>query len=307
MKLLQLSPVELRQQLAGDGVWLRTGPFSLKLQSRIPCVAEGLAKLYGQFEVRNPHEAFADFHVAINPPSQLRRWVRPLVEFSFDGVQPFKPMPHDQAFPMLESGLNWCISTQAHHYLILQAAAVEKNGLAAILLAPPGAGKSTLTAGLVHAGWRLLSDELTLIDRKTGLIQALPRPISLRNQSIEVIRQFAPDTPITRASRDTIKGTIAHMCPPRESVRCQHETARPGWLISPRWVADAPATLTPGSPAQALKRLTHNASNCSQLGADGFRVCTALVDQTACYDFQYSQLHDAIAAFNHLADGAQSD
>jgi hypothetical protein len=116
MKLLQLPPSELRQQLAGAGVWLRTGPFSLKLQSRIPCVAEGLDRLYGQFEVRNPHEAFADFHVSINPPSKLRRWLRPQVEFSYDGVQPFKPLPLNEAFPMLESGLNWCISTQAHHY-----------------------------------------------------------------------------------------------------------------------------------------------------------------------------------------------
>lgn len=305
MKLLQLSPVELRQQLAGAGVWLRTGPFSLKLQSRIPAVADGLAKLYGQFEVRNPHEAFSDFHVAINPPGRLRRWVRPQVEFSFDGVRPFNPLPLDQAFPMLESGLNWCISTQAHHYLILHAAAIEKNGRAAILLAPPGSGKSTLTAGLVHAGWRLLSDELTLIDRKTGLIQALPRPISLKNQSIDVIHQLVPDTPLSRAPRDTIKGSIAYMRPPRESVRCQHETARPGWVISPQWVAGAPTTLTPRSPAQTFMLLTQNASNYSQLGADGFRVGTTLVDQTACYDFQYSQLHDAIAAFDRLADSAR--
>lgn len=304
MKLLQLSPVELRQQLAGAGVWLRTGPFSLKLQSRIPSVAEGLAKLYGQFEVRNPHEAFADFHVAINPPNRLRRWVRPQVEFSFDGVQPFKPLPLNQAFQLLESGLNWCFSTQAHHYLILHAAAVEKNGLAAILLAPHGSGKSTLTAGLVHAGWRLLSDELTLIDRKTGLIQALPRPISLKNQSIDVIHQFAPDTPITHASRDATKDSIAYIRPPRESVRCQHETARPGWVIFPQWVADAPITLTQRSKAQAFMLLTQNASNYNQLGADGFRVGTTLVDQTACYDFQYSQLPDAIIAFDRLADSA---
>lgn len=204
MKLLQLPPAELRRQLAGTGVWLRTGPFSLKVQSRIPHVAEGLAELYGQFEVRSAHEAFADFHVSVNPPASLRRWLRPQVAFSFDGMRPFKPLPRDQAFPMLEWGLNWCVSTQAHHFLIIHAAVVEKNGLAAILPAPPGSGKSTLTAGLVLSGWRLLSDELTLINRKTGLIQPLPRPVSLKNQSIEVIRQFDPEAYINRASHDTI-------------------------------------------------------------------------------------------------------
>lgn len=301
MKLLQLSPAELRRQLAGGGVWIRTGPFSLKLQSRFPLVAEGLAELYGQFEVRSAHEAFADFHVSVNPPASLRRWVRPQAAFSFDGTQPFKPLPRDQAFPMLEWGLNWCVSTQAHQYLIIHAAVVEKNGLAAILPAPPGSGKSTLTAGLVLSGWRLLSDELTLIDRKTGLIQPLPRPVSLKNQSIDVIRQFSPDAFINRASHDTIKGTVAHMRPPRDSVMRQHETARPGWVIFPKWEAGAPATLTPRSKAQTFMFLAQNAFNYSHLGAYGFRVGTALIDQTACYDFSYSALSEAIAMFDQLA------
>ena len=301
MKLLQLPSAELRRQLAGAGVWLRTGPFSIKLQSRIPFVAEGLAKLYGQFEVRSVHEAFADFHVAVNP---LRRWLRPQVSFSFDGMQPFKPLPREQAYPLLERGLNWCVSTQAHHYLIIQAAAVEKNGLAAILPGPPGSGKSTLAAALVLSGWRLLSDELTLIDRKTGLLQPLPRPVSLKNQSIDVIRQFAPDVYINPASHDTIKGTVAHMRPPRDSVMRQHEMARPGWVIFPKWIAGAPTSLTPRSQAQTFMFLAQNAFNYSHLGADGFRVGTSLIDQTACYDFHYSQLPEAIAAFDRLADSA---
>jgi HprK-related kinase A len=305
MKLLQLPPSELRRQLAGAGVWLRTGPFSLKVQSGIASVAEGLAELYGQFEVRSPHEAFADFHVSVNTPASLRRWLRPQAAFSFDGMQPFKPLPRDQAFPMLEWGLNWCVSTQAHQYLIIHAAVVEKNGSAAILPAPPGSGKSTLTAGLVLSGWRLLSDELTLIDRKTGLIQPLPRPVSLKNQSIDVIRHFAPGTYINRASHDTVKGTVAHMRPPKESVRRQHEPARPGWVIFPKWEAGASTTLTPRSQAQTFMFLAQNAFNYSHLGEDGFRVASALIDQTACYDFRYSQLHEAVAAFDRLADSAR--
>ena len=302
MKLLQLPRPELRRQLAGAGIWLRTGPFSPRLRSHIPAVAEGLAELYGQFEVRSAHGTFADFHVSVNPPANLRRWLRPQAAFSFDGMQPFKPLPRDQAFPMLEWGLNWCVSTQAHQYLIIHAAVVEKNGLAAILPAPPGSGKSTLAAGLVLSGWRLLSDELTLIDRRTGLIQPLPRPVSLKNKSIDVIRQFAPDAYINRPSHDTVKGTVAHMRPPRDSVRRQHETARPGWVIFPRWEAGAAATLTPRSQAQTFMFLAQNAFNYSHLGADGFRVGTALIDQTDCYDFHYSALNEAIATFDRLAE-----
>lgn len=304
MKLLQLSSTSLRKQLAGHGIWLRTGPFSLRIQSRLPGVAEGLLELYGQFEVRDPQLAFADFHVEINSPGFLRRWFRPQVNFSFDGELPFKPLPLAQAYPMLEWGLNWCISMHAHQYLIIHAGVVEKNGFAAILPAPPGSGKSTLTAGLVLSGWRLLSDELTLIDRKTGWIQPIPRPVSLKNNSIPVIREFSAAAFINRASHDTAKGTVAHMRPPLESVRRQHESARPGWVIFPKWSADSHTSLTPRSKAQTFMFLAQNAFNYSHLGADGFRVGTRLIEQTECYDFRYSQLDQAVMAFNQLADAA---
>lgn len=301
MKLLQLSPGDLRRQLTGPGVWIRTGPFSLRVRSDAPSVGEGLAQLYGQFEVRSSREAFADFHVSVETSTGLRRWIRPQARFSFDGVQPFKPLPRDQAFPMLEWGLNWCVSTQAHQFLIIHAAVVEKNGLAAILPAPPGSGKSTLAAALVLSGWRLLSDELTLIDRKSGLIQPLPRPVSLKNQSIEVIRQFDIGAFINRASHDTIKGTVAHMRPPRDSVMRQHEPAQPRWVIFPKWEVGASTRLTPRSQAQTFMFLAQNAFNYSHLGADGFRVGTSLIDQCHCFDFRYSKLDEAIATFDHLS------
>lgn len=302
MKLLQLSPTELQDRLRDSGIWLRTGPFSLRIRSRVPSVAEGLADLYGQFEVRHPRETFADFHVSVDAPTALRRWVRPQVDFSFDGNLPFKPLPYDQAYPMLEWGLNWCVSTHAHQYLIIHAAVVEKNGGAAILPAPPGSGKSTLTAALVLSGWRLLSDELALIDRESGLIHPLPRPVSLKNQSIPLIRSFSAEAFINRPSHDTAKGTVAHMRPPKESVRRQHEPARPAWVIFPKWAAGAATSLTPRSAAQTFMFLAQNAFNYSHLGADGFRVGTRLIDQVACYDFAYSQLDEAIRVFDRLAD-----
>jgi HprK-related kinase A len=302
MKLHQLQPGELQEHLRDAGVWLRTGPFSLRIRSRVPSVAEGLAELYGQFEVRHPREAFADFHVSVDAPNPLRRWVRPQVDFSFDGHLPFKPLPYGQAYPMLEWGLNWCVSMHAHQYLIVHAAVVEKNGGAAILPAPPGSGKSTLTAALVLSGWRLLSDELALIDRRSGLIHPLPRPVSLKNQSIPLIRAFSAEAFINRPSHDTAKGTVAHMRPPKESVRRQHEPAQPAWVIFPRWRAEAATSLMPRSAAQTFMFLAQNAFNYSHLGADGFRVGTRLIDQVACYDFAYSQLDEAVLAFDRLAD-----
>lgn len=303
MRLLQLPPAELRRQLAGAGVWLRTGPFSLKVQSRIPAIAEGLARLYGQFEVRAAYEASADFHVSVNSPRGLRGWVRPQAAFSFGDCQPFEAVPRKQAFPMLERGLDWCVSTQAHPFLVFDAAAVEKNGLAAVLPATPGSGRSTLAAALALSGWRLLSEKFTLIDPRTGMIRPLPRPVRVNHHSIDLIRGIAPDAYMDRPSPGP-EGTIAHLRPPRDSVLRQHESARPGWVIFPRWSADTDTRLVPRSRAKSFIALAQGAFNLRQLGVDGFRVGTALIDQSACYDLYYGRVSDAVAAFDRLASTA---
>ncbi|OYW24349.1 MAG: HprK-related kinase A, partial [Hydrogenophilales bacterium 12-63-5] len=48
--------------------------------------------------------------------------------------------------------------------------------------------------------------------------------------------------------------------------------------------------------------LAQNAFNYSHLGAEGFRVGTALIERVGCYDFEYSQLEEAVAAFDRLAE-----
>jgi len=59
--------------------------------------------------------------------------------------------------------------------------------------------------------------------------------------------------------------------------------------------------LTPRSRALTFMFLAQNAFNYSHLGADGFRVGTRLIDQVDCYDFRYSRLDEAVAAFDQLA------
>lgn len=281
------------------GLTIQTGPFICNIVSSIDSVAEGMHLLYGDFPLLE-EAGFADFHVRVERPRNLRRWFRPQVLFHSDNHIPFTPLALDHALPMLEWGLNWCISSYSNQYLILHAAVIEKGGRAVIMPAPPGSGKSTLCAGLVNRGWRLLSDEMTLVSRKTGAIIPVPRPVSLKNRSIEVIRQYAPEVVISRASHDTAKGTVAHMKPPHSSLENAHVPARPAWIIFPRYVADAPPALVSRSKAQTFIEVAENAFNYSLLGAEGFRVLGELVDGCDCYRFSYSNLDDALEVFNAL-------
>ena len=191
----EISPAEIRHRLGAfgaeashradrrrDPVRVSRGPFG-----------HGTA-LRGARRSRPTHE-FADFHVvgaARDPVAALdpAHGDVPIREHA----RHFNPLPAEQAFPLLEWGLNWCVATQCHQYLILHAAVLERGGRALIMPAPPGSGKSTLCAALVARGWRLFSDELALIEIGGGQIVPLPRPISLKNESIDrIISGFWPE------------------------------------------------------------------------------------------------------------------
>jgi HprK-related kinase A len=295
-----LSDRELERTLAGPGIRLRTGPFVSRIQSRLPAVVRGIGLHYAEYPTEDD-ESFADFRVRVGRPPNVRRWLRPQAQFFVDGNLPFAPLPLDQAFPMLEWGLNWCVSAHCHQYLIFHSAVVERSGRALILPAPPGTGKSTLCAGLVNRGWRLMSDELTLIDMASCSVVPLPRPVSLKNASIEVIRAFAPGVAIGPTVHDTTKGSVAHMRAPTDSVHRALETARPGWIVLPRYQAGVAAKLTSLSKARALMQLADNAFNYSFHGRRGFEFLARFVDLCGCYAFTYGDLEEAAAVFNDLA------
>lgn len=281
-------------------------PFVVRLQCPIASVATTLSALYGQREVLG-EEGFADFHVRVAPAPGLRGFIKPLAYFEFDGRSAITPLPLAQAVPMLEWGLNWCVSAHAHQFLILHAAVVERNGRAAVLPAPPGSGKSTLCAGLVNRGWRLLSDELALLDPRTLQLHAMARPVNLKNRSIQVIRQFAPDAVLSAEVPHTAKGTVALMAAPADSVKRVHETARPAWIIFPSYRPGSDASFAPRSKAWAAWVLAEQSFNYDLQGQAGFDALTTMVDACTCLDFEYSRLEEAIEAFSDLAAGELDD
>lgn len=304
-RVADLGEADLRARLANEGLWLSSGPLSLHIRSREPIVARALACLYPDHELANAD--FADFHVEVGRAHGLRRWIRPQVQFHLDARTPFKPLPHVQSFAMLEWGLNWCIATYCHQFLVIHAAVVERNGFAAILPAPPGSGKSTLTAALIQRGWRLCSDELTLIDPVSCDVAALARPVNLKNDSIDIIRAFEPGAVFGPECPDTHKGRVAHLRPPRDSVLRVAERARPRWVIFPQWSAGTALTLTPLARAAAFIQLAENAFNYSMLGETGFNALADTIDRSDCLGLQYSRLDDAVAAFDRLAEEAANE
>ncbi|MEE9477294.1 MAG: HprK-related kinase A, partial [Roseateles sp.] len=236
-RLAALGEGQLRQRLRGTGLTLRLPPFVVRLQSDIPRVARDLLLLYADFELGQDDE-FVDFHLAVRYDRGVYAlWHRLAgkrqARFSTDGLAAFTTLPATQAFHMVEWGLNWAVTAHAHQYIVYHAAVLERGGRAVVLPAPPGSGKSTLTAALAQRGWRLMSDELALLNPLDQRLYGLGRPVNLKNQAIGLIRDFARDAVMTKPVPDTLKGTLSLMKAPDEAIARVREGATPTWVIVP--------------------------------------------------------------------------
>ncbi|MHA1113766.1 MAG: HprK-related kinase A [Alphaproteobacteria bacterium] len=313
MRVADLSAAELARRLRGPGLTLPAGPFTVRLTSPLDDMAAAIARLYGGHallegdgsETDGREDAgYADFHLRIAPTGGIRRWIRPRIGFVLDGRNPFNYLPANQAFPMYEWGLNWCIVNLAHQYLIIHAAVVARDGRALLLPGPPGSGKSTLCAALIHRGWRLLSDELTLISPDDGRLTPLVRPVNLKNDSIAIMRAFAPNAVFNRETPDTAKGVITHMRPPDDSIAAASETAMPAWIVFPTFRAGAPARLAPVPGPRAFMRLADESFNYGLHGETGFEIMSRLVRGCAIHEMDFGDLDSALATLDGLAETA---
>ena len=217
-----------------------------------------------------------------------------------NGFRPYLPLPSELCGPVIEWGLNWCIGRRSHRWVVVHAAVVERGGRALLLPAEPGAGKSTLCAALAYSGWRLFSDEFALVDPETHTITPVPRPISLKEHSIEIIRRRHPDVVYTRENHDVEEERFVHARPPSESVRRANETAVPGWIIIPRYVAGSRTALEALPKARALMELADQSFNYNFLGPRGFHALEQVVRQSDCYRLEYSDLDDVLPLLTRL-------
>lgn len=280
-------------------MWLDYGATSVRLRSDSPGLAEQLSRVYAQFPLVD-EAPWADLHVSIARVGGLRRLIRPQVDFACDFQHPFAPFPADTALPLFEWGSNWLIGQRLAHLLLLHAGVLERDGLSLVLPATPGSGKSTLTAALSLRGWRLLSDEFGAFCPDRMCFIAMLKPVALKNQSIDLIRSFAPDAPLGPSFPKTRKGTVAHLAAQRAAVDQRKDWVRPGAVVIPRWVADAPLNLEPLAPHVMFGALAFNAFNYQDTGARGFDAVSHLTTVCNGWQLTYGRLDDAISALNKL-------
>ena len=299
MLIGELPRGELARRLCGAGIFLDTGAFTTHLRLHSARLVDEFADLYCHYSI-DDLPRITDGHIRVAPSAPWRRFIRPKFQAYLNGSIPFEPHPARLAFPLLESTLNWCAAMSDTPHLILHAAVVERNDVAIVIPGPSGSGKSTLCAALTLRGWRLLSDEFAIIRSDDGRVVPNPRPVSLKNRSIDLVAGLSPDAHVGKSYEGTLKGTIAFLRPPADSVARVMETARPGLVISVRHRPRASLALDSMEKAQGFMWLADNAVNYLHLLQTGFETLAALVDACPIYRLTYSDLDAAIAPIEGL-------
>jgi HprK-related kinase A len=297
--LRESGPEHLYARLRGAGVRYGIGPFVVALRGGDRRFAARLHAHYPAYPLVAASE-FADATLTLTRnPSLSRHWWSTRA-IRLEDEQVFTTFPEQAALAHLEWTLNWAIANRAHAWLMLHAGVLARPEGALILPAAPGAGKSTLCAYLMHRGWRLLSDEFTLLRDESLAIHPFPRLLPIKNASIAVLRQCIPEARFGPEIPGTHKGTVAHLQPPDEAIARMHETALPRLMIFPRYVAGSPLEISPVPRAQCFVEITQNAFNYVLKGETGFRLAAALTERVSAFQLHYSDLEAAAVAINDL-------
>lgn len=278
---------------------LEIPPFVVRVRSSFPAVARHLAFFYR--DCRRPaDDAFVDFDIRLRPGQGLRRWWRAQVRFELDGAEPFHPLPAEQAAPMFEWGLNYCVAQRPLGTLVMHAAVLAQGERALMLPGFPGAGKSTLCASLALCEqWRLLSDELAILDPVDGRLIPHPRPISVKNRAIAVVSAF-PGARLGPVYNDTRKGSVSHLASPASALREACVRPRVAWVVFPRFDPQAPPRCAQISRVEAFALISEQSFNQERMGEHGFRALCDLLDAARCYEIGYRSTDEGLALVRQL-------
>jgi hypothetical protein len=169
----------------------------------------------------------------------------------------------------------------------LHAAAVALRSRVAVLVAPSGTGKSTLTLALVESGFAYLSDELTAIDPTRLLAHPYPHALCLKSP-------VSWESPLAHAG--TVVGRRLHV---RAELLHGSANTEPlplaAFFFLSRLDRDAPVCGRVGTAAAAA-RLFANTLNGLAHKAAGLNMAVSLAQRVPCFSLNSSDPRAACAA-----------
>lgn len=301
MQLKDLSKAELARKGAGEGIGIQCGPTVTRLKTTVPELLSDVHIIYGQYPLADITVTGADVCVDMRYTSFLRGIVKRQVTGAADRPGPFAPLPPDSAFVGYEMAQNWHIANAHNRTLLFHAACVANcDGSAILMPGQSGSGKSTLGIAMGYREWRYLGDEFAMYDDVINAFVPIARPASLKNQSIEALKEWTAGGPLSRVFENTPKGRMAYLPPPGNALSGSHPPPTLAMVIFPRFVANMSPGLTKLRPAEALIEFTNACVNFDRLSDRAFNTLARWAETIPAFKMTYPSLEQACETIRSL-------
>jgi hypothetical protein len=180
----------------------------------------------------------------------------------------------------------------------IHAGGVVRDGVGLALPAQMESGKSTLTAGLVRAGFDYLTDEAVMLDWETQVVIPFPKPISLDPGSWFLFPELEPQADLPPGYKD-----IQWHVPP-DAIRPDALGApcRIRYIVFPKYTEGAATELTPLARAEATVELAKNTFRFNERPRRCLDTLAAAVREADCYRLTVGDLDIAVATITDLVE-----
>ena len=123
---------------------------------------------------------------------------------------------------------------RAPHLLALHAGAVEGPTGSLLLPAPPGSGKTVITAALMGRGWRCLSDDGVLLAEDGRTVRGIPYSLTIKAGAWDLLQPYLPDL-AGRPVHLRPDGQRVRYMPPTPAAVGDRSAKRVRWIVAPRF------------------------------------------------------------------------
>ena len=257
-----------------------------------PALAGFLTRAYAGFPtVDRPEHRYAVVPDPTRPPDEPDA-----VELRVDGDPQGRSATAAGIVGTIVGSLNRSAAATSPHVLV-HAGAVERDGVGVVLPAPMESGKTTLTAGLVRAGFRYLSDEAAAFDRATHALVPYPKPLSIDQGSWSLFPELEPHEPFPD------DGYKAHQwqVPPTDIRPDAVGAGCPaGFVLFPTYVEGADTTLEPVPRAAALVELAKNTFRFDREGRPTFTLLAEVLRSVEVFRLTVGDLDAAVGVISRL-------
>ena len=183
---------------------------------------------------------------------------------------------------MFEKGMTIEAQKLRSDLYFVHAAIVELDGHALALVAPSGYGKSTTTWGLLHHGFKYLSDELAPVHLTAMQVHPFPHALCLKT---------LPPKEYPLPEETIFTARTAHV--PAQFLPCEtlSETVPLQAIFFVRFVGEiSEPVLKPMAKGEAAARLFTNALNPLAHSGEGLDGAIEIVSNTHCFELLSSNL-----------------